>query len=200
MTAEQHVAYAMGWATGTFLGERVVFHGGEEPGFNAQVVLLPDRGFGAFIAVNRNSLAPYQLAKAIVAEYLGRSAERDWSVEYVRQIDQWNAAATEAETARETGRLRGVGPSLPLARYAGRFQNELTGTLMITQVGDKLVAELNARERPIVMDLAHWHIAQFTGNYPPYGYRLRFAFDVNEVGEAAGLRVSGFGEFRRVKP
>jgi hypothetical protein len=30
--------------------------------------------------------------------------------------------------------------------------------------------------------------------------RLRFAFDINEVGEAAGVSVSGFGEFRRVKP
>jgi hypothetical protein len=200
MTAERNVAYAMGWATGDFLGERVVFHGGEEPGYNAQVVLLPDRGFGLFIAVNRNSLAPYELSKSIVAAYLGRSADRNWAREFDGWIERWNGEITRAEKARESGRLRGVGPSLPLARYAGRYQNQMTGTLTIKHAGDRLVAELTAREHPIVMNLEHWHIDQFVGRIPPYDYPVRYVFDIGEAGDVTAVRVTAFGEFRRITP
>ncbi len=200
MTAEHQVAYAMGWATGEFLGERVVFHGGEEPGYNAQVVLLADRGFGLFIGVNRNSLAPYYLAKVIIAAYLGRLEGRDWSREYVQWIDRWNAETTRAEKARETGRILGVGPSLPLARYVGRFENQMTGTVVVTQAGDRLVAELAARDGPIVLPLEHWHIDQFITRIPPYNYRIRVTFAIDEAGEVTNVNLAAFGEFRRVAP
>jgi len=198
MTAENYATYAMGWVTGEFLGRTVVSHGGEGPGFNAQVAMFPGEGFGLFIVANRNSLLPYLLTKYIMAAYFGGAEKRDWAAPYVKQIETWNTAIKQAEAARQAGRLKNVGPSLPLARYAGTYVNDLTGRLQIQATDSGLVAEIAARERPIRMPLEHWQIDQFTATRNEWGVLLYYTFDINASGAVTGVTVSAFGTFKRV--
>ena len=44
--------YAMGWITGTWHGQRLVWHDGATLGFESQVAMLPDAGVGVVILTN----------------------------------------------------------------------------------------------------------------------------------------------------
>ena len=196
MIADRRPAYAMGWATGDFLGETVVFHGGEEPGYNASIALVPERKLGVYVATNRASLLPFLLNKHVVASFLDPGGGHDWQTEYMARIQQWNHDAREIENKHSAGRLKGVGPSLPLDAYVGRFENGFAGTLRIKNTEGGLLAELAAREEPIVFELEHWHVDQFTATW--WDVKFFFSFVIDELGEVTDLKLSHYGTFQKV--
>ncbi len=196
MIADRRPAYAMGWATGDFLGKTVIFHGGEVPGYNASVALVPEENLGVYVATNRTSLLPFLLTKHIVASFGDPDDGHDWQPEYMEQIQQWNSDARAIEETRSAGRLKGVGPSLPLDAYVGRFENGFAGTLRIRKTEDGLQAELAAREGPIVFELEHWHIDQFTATW--LDVEFFFSFLINELGAVTDVKLSHYGTFQKV--
>lgn len=127
--------YALGWNTGTLDGERVLQHGGGFPGFSASLSFMPARRLGVVITTN-GGYGP-QLQDALMgyahALLLGNDAA---AAKYQQQfIDMTGAVAKdrqaiEADRARRAARPQKT--ALPLATYAGRYVNDIWGSLIVT--------------------------------------------------------------------
>jgi CubicO group peptidase (beta-lactamase class C family) len=69
----QDIGYGMGWFTETYQGHKLVSHGGEVPGYTANVTLAPDDQLGIVILSNLNAALPFidALRISLVANALG---------------------------------------------------------------------------------------------------------------------------------
>lgn len=57
-------AQALGWAVGSYRGERTLSHSGADPGFGSRVVLVPDRRTGVVVLANSNTVPTSHFAAA----------------------------------------------------------------------------------------------------------------------------------------
>jgi hypothetical protein len=55
--------------------------------------------------------------------------------------------------------VKGTKPSLPLARYAGTYQDDVNAPVKVTHADGKLTAAFNG----LTFDLEHWHYDTFRG-------------------------------------
>ncbi|MDH3733359.1 MAG: serine hydrolase [Gemmatimonadota bacterium] len=236
MTFEGGGAYAMGWATGHFAGVRTVGHAGAALGFNCSTVMVPDEDFAVWSNVNRNSDLPYVLSKWIVARFFGDSEDRamDWNAVQLERVAAQTDNARRVEAGRQAARLDQP-PSLPLAEYAGSYENEFAGPLTIRVVEGsldrrpspaegragrwdatpglnelpgtdvsassagstqpRLVAELDGRERPMQIELEHWHVDRFDGWWGDI--KIGFSFEIDAQAKVSGVTLDYYGDFAR---
>jgi hypothetical protein len=110
-----------------------------------------------------------------------------------------NKAARAAGDAEDAARRAGgTRPSLPLARYRGRYESELFGGLTIRIDKDRLVLARNART---IADLEHWHFDTFRARFRSPALRDRFvSFTIDRNGHAAALEIAFNGVFRNMEP
>jgi CubicO group peptidase (beta-lactamase class C family) len=129
--------YALGWSVRDYRGVRLVMHGGGVFGSITMVALIPERNVGFFIALNSEESAMLQgLTWELIDHYVG-APRTDWALafgDFLRSRLEGAAAAlrqASAEPAR-------AGPSLPLARYAGRYADPWFGTITISEENGRL--------------------------------------------------------------
>ncbi|MGZ8337084.1 MAG: serine hydrolase [Allosphingosinicella sp.] len=132
--------YALGWNVREYRGARVISHGGGVYGSIANVVLIPDRNIGFYIAINTEDSALLAgLTYDLIDHYLGLPAS-DWPSRYRAFLDarlQGGLAAVRAPAAQAAD----VGPSLPLVRYAGEYRDPWFGTIRIREENGTLAVE-----------------------------------------------------------
>jgi CubicO group peptidase (beta-lactamase class C family) len=57
-------AAALGWAVGSYRGQRTLSHSGADPGFGSRLVLVPDRRTGVVVLANSNTVPTWNIAAA----------------------------------------------------------------------------------------------------------------------------------------
>jgi CubicO group peptidase (beta-lactamase class C family) len=191
-------AYGLGWYLEDYRGERLAYHAGRIDGMSARLVLLPEKQLGVAVLTNRGrSSLPAAVAYRVIDAYLS-APKRDWSALLLTWAAENNAAraAGEAEdAARRAGETR---PSLPLARYRGRYESALFGTLDIRLDKDRLVL---ARNASAIADLTHWHFDTFRARFRSPALRDRaVTFTIDRNGHAAALDIAFNGVFRNMQP
>ena len=127
------------------------------------VVLIPERNVGFYIAVNsEESALLHGLTWELVDHYLGRP-RHDWPDRFNAFLSSrlQQAAAVLAAPAAQPAR---VGPSLPLARYAGRYQDPWFGTITIREEGDRLHVDF-PHWPGLTATLEHWQYDTFRTRY-----------------------------------
>lgn len=125
-------AYALGWDIENYRGHRMIWHSGGVFGAIAIVVMLPDEDVGFAVVVNSEEAA---LRRGIMYElldhYLGLP-DNDW----YRKWDTFVDARLEGGKAA-LGQLKettaDVGPSLPLASYAGTYRDPWYGDVVVSE-------------------------------------------------------------------
>jgi len=70
--------------------------------------------------------------------FLDGKLDRDWSGELRAFFDEQRAKADAELAALESKRVSDAPPSLPLARYVGRYEDPLAGTVECSLDGDGL--------------------------------------------------------------
>jgi hypothetical protein len=130
--------YALAWDVQDYRGAKLIWHGGAVLGSLAAVVLLPEKNVGFFIAVNSEE---GELVRGLMYElldhYLGLT-KSDWP-EKLHDFVVKRRAAAEKEFQKQTGQPAHVGPSVPLERYAGDYNDPWYGTINIRLESGKLV-------------------------------------------------------------
>lgn len=66
-----HEQTALGWFRGTYRGQLVVGHSGDDPGFQANLALLPEAGLGVAVLTNCNTAPVFGLTAAALDVLLG---------------------------------------------------------------------------------------------------------------------------------
>ena len=121
LTEPMFEAYALGWDVRDYRGMRVVSHTGAVLGFQCAVVMVPDLDVGFAIEINsEDGEVVLGLMYELLDHYL-RHPANDWPAKFATFKRDRLAGAAKAVDAVKAAPA-GVGPSLPLDRYAGHAQ------------------------------------------------------------------------------
>ncbi len=132
--------YALGWDVQDYRGAKLIWHGGGVYGSVTSVALLPDKNVGIFVAVNSWET---EIARGLMHElldhYLGYP-QGQWPEKLHDFLGARLADAAQAVKAA-AAKPAPVGPSLPLARYAGDYADPWYGTIKVRLAGGALSIE-----------------------------------------------------------
>jgi CubicO group peptidase (beta-lactamase class C family) len=196
-TEPKFESYALGWEIRDYRGAKIVWHGGAVLGFMSAVVLLPEKGVGFSILINSEDR---QIINGLIFElldhYLGQPPN-DWPAKFQQTAQAEVAEALQAYKAVAAHPAR-VGPSLPLARYAGLYADPWYGNIAIAVEHGHLTIDFKSTPR-MRGTLEHWQYDSFVTRFddktiePAY---VTFALDADGNIERVGLKpVSPLADF-----
>ena len=198
-------AYALGWDVRDYHGAKIIWHAGGLFGFTTVVAMIPEKNVGFAIAVNSEEIEPrYGLMYELLDHYLGLP-KQDWATRFGEFKRNRIAAAEaavrqQAAAASTTGARAGAGasPSLPLARYAGRYVDPWYGTLAVGSEPEGLTVDFTTTPR-MTGRLEHYRYDTFVARFddpsiePAY---LTFALDAEgKVARITARPVSPIADF-----
>jgi hypothetical protein len=158
------LAYGLGFNLRDYRGRKLVTHTGGLSGMVSRVALVPEESLGVVVLTNQASGAGRDaIAYRVLDAFLGAPAT-DWipAFQEAARLDEAHARGVEAgHTAARVATSR---PSLPLARYAGRYRDPWYGEATIEAEGDRLVMRFR-RSPSLTADLEHWHYDTFLARW-----------------------------------
>lgn len=181
------LGYAHGWVLELYRGHLRISHGGGIDGFSAQVAFAPQAEVGVVVLANVAGGLPELVARHALDRLLGLET-RDWSGEALARRAAAEAT-TDPDAAPAPPRRAGAAPPRPLAEYAGLYEHEGYGQVLIELEGEALrlrSEELSARLEP-------WHFEVFRFAPEPgsqlAGQHVQFLSDFEGEVEALRARV-----------
>ena len=155
--------YALGWDVADYRGAKIVWHGGAVFGFLTAVVLLPEKHVGFSIEINSEDGEIIRgLMYELLDHYLGLPGT-DWVAKFAAEKRRRVGEALGA-LKTQTARPAHVGPSLPIARYAGTFTDPWYGNIEVTAAAGKLRIDFKSTPR-MAGALEHWQYDTFVTRF-----------------------------------
>jgi CubicO group peptidase (beta-lactamase class C family) len=163
-TQPQFHAYGLGWMLRDYRGRKMVYHTGTLAGYVSRTTLIPELNLGVVVLTNQEASGAHAaIAYSIVDRYLG-APMTDWVAAY-QEVTRLEAAEGAAEERRAAGtRNTASRPSLPLARYAGRYRDPWYGDVMVEERGGKLTVSFT-HTKQLQGDLEHWQYDTFVARW-----------------------------------
>ena len=163
-------AYALGWGVADYRGRRMLSHGGGLAGQITRTALLPEAGVGLAVFSNSQEEDAISALRYALADHVLGVAAFDWVGFAMKARD-----AAEAEVRKVVPADGGFvppagGPSLSLARYAGRYRDPWYGDIVVSQAGEGL-------------HIAFTHTPAFVSALTPFGpdaFRTHFPVTAGE--------------------
>ena len=159
LTQPQFNSYALGWEICDYRGTKIVWHGGAVFGFKTAVVLIPDRHVGFAIEINsEDGELILGLMYELLDHYLGLP-RGDWPGKFIafkRHRVEEGVQAYQKVAASPSK----VGPSLPLASYAGSYRDPWYGDIEIGERDGALTIDFKSTPR-MSGTLEHWQYDSF---------------------------------------
>src|SRR5262249_33792128 len=130
----------------------------------SRVRLVPDLKLGIVVLTNQEAGGAMEaISFHIIDHYLDAPAT-DWIGAFRAIAEQQLAQAREVEKKQNAARIVESKPSLPLAKYAGRFSDAWYGEATITLEAGKLVMRFG-HTPGLVGDLEHWQYDTFVARW-----------------------------------
>jgi len=163
-TQPQFNAYGLGWMLRDYRGHKMVYHTGVLAGYVSRTTLIPDLNLGVVVLTNQEEDGAHAaIARTVVDQYLGAPAT-DWVSAY-RELARLEAAEGAAEERRAAGTRNAASrPSLPLARYAGRYRDPWYGDIVVEERNGKLAIQFS-HTKQLAGDLEHWQYDTFVARW-----------------------------------
>lgn len=159
-TKAKFSAYGLGWTMRDFHGKKLVGHGGALTGMLSQVALIPEEKLGVIVLTNQEEGGALSaIVNHVFDSYLGLEPT-DWVTAYKAARAETMAKAHAAEKKQTAERAANTRPSLPLANYAGDYQDPWYGKAVISNENGRLVLRMT-RTPAMIGDLEHWHYDTF---------------------------------------
>jgi CubicO group peptidase (beta-lactamase class C family) len=179
-------AYALGWQVQDYRGHRIIQHGGGVFGSITRVVLIPDKKVGFAIMMNsEDSGMLLGLTYDLLDHYL-EQGDYGW----IEKWEDWYQARLAGGVAflkQSKASPAQSGPSLALARYAGRYRDPWYGDVVIGADKKGLTIDFTSTPR-MAGRLDHWQYDSFVTRFgdpaiePAY---VTFALDAD--GKVTGV-------------
>ena len=129
----QFQAYALGFEVSDYRGYKVVTHLGGVLGGVSAVVIVPEKKVAFAIMLNSEDVGTlFAMREHLLDTYLGLPSP-DWIANYRQVFEQRDAQALGALQAAAQPLHAAIGPSLPLASYAGVYRDPWYGTATISR-------------------------------------------------------------------
>jgi CubicO group peptidase (beta-lactamase class C family) len=127
--------YGLGWQIGKYRNEKAIYHHGGYPGYRSHVSFMPDKKIAVGVLAN-NDILGGRLADILAAyAYDWWLRTENLQADYIKQLQ--DTAATyerrkqEIVAAAATRAKREWQLTKPLTDYAGKYSNDLLGTIEI---------------------------------------------------------------------
>jgi CubicO group peptidase (beta-lactamase class C family) len=167
------MSYGMGWVVQDYRGQLLVSHGGAIDGFRAHLTLVPHAQLGIALL---NNLGKTQMNLAVsnsIVDLILGLEPRDWNSQLRKVFLKEKADREEARKHWRAKRRKGTRPSLPLAAYAGSYEDPAYGTARVVLKNGALAWEWSSFHGA----LEHFHYDTFTARHefledPPVVFRL----------------------------
>jgi CubicO group peptidase (beta-lactamase class C family) len=179
-------AYALGWEVRDYRGVKVVWHHGSVLGSTAVVVLIPERETGFSIEINSEDNDIIEgLMFELLDYYIGGATQAKASVDWPKRFSadrrrEYAQALKELQTIAATPAK--VGPSLPLARYAGRYSDSWYGDIVIDESQGVLSIDFKSTPR-MTAHLEHWQYDSFITHFDDKSIEPAYVtFTLDEAG------------------
>ncbi|KKC26045.1 serine hydrolase [Sphingomonas sp. SRS2] len=190
-------SYALGWEVRDYRGHKIVWHAGGLYGLTSVVVLIPEKKVGFAIELNSEEAEPrHGLMYELLDHYLGLPGQ-DWPARF-RVYRKQRVAAAERAVTQKAATPAKIGPSLPLARYAGRYVDPWYGPIDVTSDAGGLTVNFVPTPR-MAGRLEHYQYDSFITRFddptlePAY---LTFAIDAEgKVARITTKAVSPIADF-----
>ena len=147
-------AYALGWRIRDYRGHKVVAHTGGLAGMTSRTTLVPDQRLGIIMLTNGESSLYEALTLELLDHFLG-ARRTDWVAAF-----QLSSQGSQTRSDSEIGALARARdttarPSLPLAKYAGKYDDAMYGGATISLENGSLVLRFS-HSPAFVGDLEYW--------------------------------------------
>jgi CubicO group peptidase (beta-lactamase class C family) len=190
--------YGLGFGLRDYYGRRLVLHTGGIDGMLSNVALLPGERIGVVILTNTDGQSLGTVLMYHIIDALIDAPARDWNAVFLRLDEQGRRRAEAAQSALLAARIPDTQPSLPLERYAGTYDNEMYGPVVVSHDDGALRLR---RLDTLGAELEHWHFDTFRATWSDPGLGTAMvSFALDEAGRVRSLELAGIGEFRRVEP
>ena len=147
--------YALGFSVNDYRGRKVVSHTGGLSGYVSRLVMVPELGLGIAVLTNQESGEAYNSVIYAVLDQAMGVPPTDWAQAYLKVNERGIAGTAEALKKAAAKRDAAARPSLPLADYAGTYEDAWYGPISIALEGGKLVMSF-AKTPSMVGDMEHW--------------------------------------------
>lgn len=192
--AAQFIGSGLGWNIQDYRGRKVVSHGGS---WGAMVAMMPEEGLGVVVLSNLDlehlcALLMYDIFDAYLVGPGTAWNPDKWGTGWLRNEPPGAAylPRDEAKARLEKVRAAETLPSLPLEKYAGRFDSTLYGSLVVRHDRGRLTLTFAG----ITTDLSHWQDDSFYVRAPT---RLNFdwllTFSASKQNEITHVTVKHIG-------
>lgn len=147
--------YALGFSVNDYRGRKVVSHTGGLSGYVSRLVMIPELGLGIAVLTNQESGEAYNSVIYAVLDQAMGVPPTDWAQAYLKVKERGVAGTAEALKKAAAKRAATARPSLPLADYAGTYEDAWYGPISIALEGGELVMSF-AKTPGMVGDMEHW--------------------------------------------
>lgn len=190
----QFAGYGLGWGLRDYRGHKVVSHSGALTGMLSTVQMMPDQKLGIIVLTNQEESGAFMAVVYHIIDHYLAAPETDWITGYKTSRDVGIKKANDAESKQVAARAVDSHPSLPLARYVGKFHDNWYGDALIEEKGGRLVLRMT-RTSAMVADVEHWQYdtfkAVFRDNTIPDAY---LNFSINAEGKIEQMKMSAVND------
>lgn len=135
--------YALGWDVSDYRGVKIVSHGGAVFGSQTVVALIPEKDVGFAVQINsEDGWLLRGLMYELLDHYLDQPAA-DWPAKWQDFVTKRQAAAVKTLGSAKATAAK-VGPSLPLASFAGTYRDAWYGDVVVGQTPKGLTIDFRS--------------------------------------------------------
>lgn len=190
LTKPNFTTYGFGWFQEDYKGKKINFHTGSLPGSIAIHGQIPEEKIAVYVFGNTDHVEVRHALMYKAFDLFALGGTTDWSSDFLALYTQLNNAGEAAQKKQNEKRVLNTNPSLPLSDYAGTYQDELFGKVVVTAVNDQLIVDINNMHKAT---LSHWNFDTFNGPLEQkWNGNVTALFQLNGAGEIATLNLAGF--------
>jgi CubicO group peptidase (beta-lactamase class C family) len=147
--------YALGLLVSDYRGNLRLQHSGGLPGYLSLVTMIPEKRLGVAVLTNQESSSAFNAITYHALDAFLGTPPPDYLAYYTARRDSVRAHLAHATERAAATRDSMSGPSLALAKYAGRYEDAWYGDVDLTMQGSGLVIRFGHTPQ-LVGDLRHW--------------------------------------------
>src|SRR5579862_289554 len=182
--------YALGWGLRDYHGRKLIGHTGGVGGFVSRVMLVPQENLGIVILTNAEESGAFDAILYHILDHYFQLPLTGWVAAYKAVRDKAENDAAEVMKKAESGRDGTSKPSLPLAKYAGVYNDAWYGPITIRQENGGLVIRFD-HSPTMVGDLQHWQYDTFKAHWRVHTIEDAFiTFSLNPDGSIESARMA----------
>ncbi|MEP6620309.1 MAG: serine hydrolase [bacterium] len=152
--------YALGLGVADYRGNLRLQHSGGLPGYVSLVTMIPSKRLGVVVLTNQESGDAFNAITLKAIDYYLGAPDIDYAGRLAALRDTVRARAARQARQVNAAHDSSSGPSLPLAKFAGRYQDAWYGDVTLVLESGHLVMRFGHTPQ-LVGELVHWQHDSF---------------------------------------